>query len=419
VYLNHYKIRRYQSAYRTGHSTETALLKVVNDIRSAADDGQCTALLALDISAAFDTVDYLILSGRVEHDFGVTGLALKWLISFLRGRSQYISVGSERSPVSKCASGVPQGSILGPLLFALYVSPVDDVVNAHHLQYHQYADDLQLYTAIKPPWSNDLSALSDCVADVTRWFLDNGLLLNPTKTEAMLFGTRQRLSQLKGTCNSVDVAGVPVNFTVAMKLLGVTLDETLSFDKHTSDVVRSCYFHLRALRRIRPLLTFDSANAIGAAIVGARLDYCNSVLYGTTVYNLNRFQRVQNSLARSVCQARWTDSASALRKTLHWLPVKERILYKTALVTFKARQMGVPPYLSDLVTYYRPTRTLRSTGTNLLNVPRRATKFGSSAFSCAAPTVWNSLSSQIRSCTSLNSFKTKLKTELFMAAYTD
>ena len=153
----------YQSAYRVGHSTETALLKVVNDIARATCDQKTTALLALDISAAFDTVDFEVLLQRMSGDFGVNGSALNWLRTFVSGRTQYVGVGAARSTTVDCQSGVPQGSVIGPLLFAIYISPIADIVAAHGLRYHQYADDTQLYMAIKPGADVTFGALSECV----------------------------------------------------------------------------------------------------------------------------------------------------------------------------------------------------------------------------------------------------------------
>ena len=150
-----------------------------------------TVLLSLDISAAFDTIDHSTLIDRITGDFGITGSALRWLQSLLRGRSQYVGVGDARSVSVSCLSGVPQGSVLGPLLFAMYISPVANIVKGHNLHQHQYADDTQLYNnmAVSPSDGGSLHAISNCVDDVCRWFLENGLLLNPAKTEAILFGT--------------------------------------------------------------------------------------------------------------------------------------------------------------------------------------------------------------------------------------
>jgi len=179
--------------------------------------------LALDISSAFDAVDHSTLTDRARTAFGIHDVALDWLRSFVTERTQQIAVGSEKSAVFPCASGVPQDSVSGPILFGMYVSSIGDVISQHNVQYHQYADDMQLYVSLNP-------------------------------------GTSQRLSQVNKS-QGVWVAEAHVQFTDAVKLLAVTLDSTLSFDKHIIDVTRSCHYHIRAVRHIRPLLTFDAAKA--------------------------------------------------------------------------------------------------------------------------------------------------------------
>jgi len=152
------------SEFQSAHSTENALLQVFNDVVRNIDNQRVTVLLALDLSAAFDTINFDVLADRLMVDFGIDGVTLEWLLSFLIDRTQYIAVGLSRS--TPIASGVPQGSVFGPLLFALYISPVDNVVSAHRLHLQQYADNSPLEA-------------SQCVSDVSSWFLENGMLLNP------------------------------------------------------------------------------------------------------------------------------------------------------------------------------------------------------------------------------------------------
>ena len=173
---------------------------------------------------------------------------------------------------------------------------------------------------------DEFSALSGASNIVQRWFLENFLLLNPSKTEAIIFGTRQRLNRVEKS-EGINVANSYVEFVDHVKLLGVTLDSSLTFDRHISNVVRDCCYHTRALRQIRPLLTVESANTVAKAIIGSRLDYCNSLLNGVTDRNIKRLQVAQNNLVRVVKQAPRSCSATELRKSLHWLPVAQRIKY--------------------------------------------------------------------------------------------
>ena len=212
-------------------------------------------------SAAFDAVHHDTLLDRARTVFGIYDVALDWIRSFVTGRTQQIVVGSEKSTVFSSKSGVPQGSVLGPILFGMYVSPVGDVIAQHHVHYHQYADDMQLYVSVRPQDCVTIPSLEQCATDVSRWFTENALLLNPTKTEAVIFGTSRRLRQVPST-PGVLVAGAHVKFSDAVTLLGVTLDSALTFDKHITNVTRCCYYHMRALRHIHPLLSIFTVTEV-------------------------------------------------------------------------------------------------------------------------------------------------------------
>jgi hypothetical protein len=302
----------------------------------------------------------------------------------------------------------------------MFTSPVAKVINHHGLGYHMYADDTQLYTAIQPGHI-DLTSIQQCTNDIHRWFAENGMMLNPSKSEAIAIGTRAQVTAASAG-GTVDIASTPVPFSDSIKLLGVTIDSTLSFDKHVTGVVRSCNYHMHALRHIRPVITAEVAKTVACSMVSTRLDYCNSLLYGTTAKNLQRLQVVQNDLARTVLQVSRGSSATCSLKSLHWLPVKTRIDYKIATTVYKLRSSSTPAYLSELISDYQPSRELRSADKLLLRElegPVRKLAFSSKAFSISAPIVWNSLTVNCRECNNFETFKRTLKTELFNKAFID
>jgi len=147
------------------------------------------------LSAAFDTVDHEILLQRLQSEFGVTDTPLDWLRSYLETRTQFVKLGQHQSPTVALDVGVPQGSVPGPLLFAIYCSPVADVIANHGVQYHQYADDTQLRLPMHADNTSDgLSILAACIySDVKQWYMQNGLQLNPDKSEALIIGTANQL----------------------------------------------------------------------------------------------------------------------------------------------------------------------------------------------------------------------------------
>jgi hypothetical protein len=188
----------YQSAYRMNHSTETAVLHVLSEILTAADRGDLSALVLLDLSAAFDTVDHNVLLKRLDISYGVTGCALQWFQSYLCGRTQHVRLGLGKSPIVRLLCGVPQGSVLGPILFVLYTADLVRVIDEHDLHGHLFADDTQVRGSCPPC---DVSALqsriSTCLDDVASWMRSNRLQLNTSKTELLWCATARRQSQLR------------------------------------------------------------------------------------------------------------------------------------------------------------------------------------------------------------------------------
>ena len=410
---------QFQSAYRRHHSTETAILSTLDKIFHSADNGKSTILVYLDLSAAFDTIDHRILIKRLETSFGVSATVFSWLSSYLTDRQQSVNVGGHSSPFLVCDSGVPQGSVLGPILFNIYTSPVSTICSFHGIFQQQYADDTQLFIALSPfCFSADFSKLTLCLSSLQHWFSQNGLALNAEKSESILLGTRQR-SPSYSNVSSVNVADATVPLTDHVKLLGVTLDSHLTFDKHVNSLSKTCFYHIRAFRHIRPAINEDMAKLVACSLVGSCLDYANSALYGVSKRNIRRLQRIQNSVARVVVGSTMYSSsgATATLRRLHWLPIEWRIQHKIATLAFKARSAEAPNYLRDLISVYAPPRLLRSSVANLLSVPSHKLTFGSRAFRVAAPTIWNSLSENIRMSESLSIFRKRLKTHFFNCAY--
>jgi len=184
----------FQSGYRTGHSTETALLELLNDVYTAGDDRQCIVVIGLDISAAFDTISHKTLLHRLYAEFGLSSTALDWVCSYLSDRRQYVKIGQHSSGLFDCSSGVPQGSVPGSLLFAVYVSPAGNVIESFGVRHQQYADDTQLYLSMRASDSaQELDVLRSCSTAVRDWYLSNNLLLNAYKSQAIVLATANQL----------------------------------------------------------------------------------------------------------------------------------------------------------------------------------------------------------------------------------
>ena len=188
---NHHLSNDLQSAYKRFHSTETALLKIPNDIVDNMDNGKVTALTLLDLSAAFDTIDHLILLQRLHRHFGISGPALWWFKSYFSDRYQSINISDTLSCPQHLPFGVPQGSVLGPVLFSLYTTSLSQVITNQNLSHHLYADDTQVYISLSQSNAQEsVPTLSDCVTDILLWMESSKLKLNPDKTDLIIIGNK-------------------------------------------------------------------------------------------------------------------------------------------------------------------------------------------------------------------------------------
>ena len=318
----------------------------------------------------------------------------------------------------RCLSyGVPQGSILGPLLFVLYVAPLNDIIAAHVQVSHGYADDRQLYRAFHlKDRQQAFSSLESCVQDVRVWMRLNWLKLNDGKTELMVFSTKQ--SQDKHNDVTLRIGETDVANHHPVRNLGVLEDPQLTMTSQVHAVCKSAFYQLRNIARIRCYLTNSAAKTMVHALVMSRLDYGNALCYGMSKGNMEKLQRVQNAAARLVTRKRRSAHITPILFDLHWLPIEYRVMFKILVQVFRALNGQAPVYMCDMLHQYKPQRTLRSTDQSLLQVPKtRKRNFGDRAFSCAAPTLWNSLPADIKSAQTLVIFRKKVKTHCFRLAF--
>ena len=231
----------------------------------------------LDLSATFDTIDHSTLLICLRNWFGVCGSVLNWFTSYLTNRYQSIKIGSTLSDVCKLLFGVPQGSVLGHLLFSLYTTPLSLIISKHKgIKFHFYADDSQVYIHLSHKnASAAFEKLNRCLDDVKEWMSTCKLKLNPDKTEFIIFGSKRQRDKLKA-CFPIYILGNSLCPADLVKNLGVWFDSDFSLSKHVQKVCKSCFVKLCDFRHVRRFLTHDVSVLVANALVSSRLDYCNS-----------------------------------------------------------------------------------------------------------------------------------------------
>ncbi|PIK34110.1 hypothetical protein BSL78_29076, partial [Apostichopus japonicus] len=383
-----------------------------NDLLEAVDQCQEAALVLLYFSAAFDTIDHDIILERLQNRYGILPTARKWFESYLRGRSFSVNIKGARSIPRNLNDGVPQGSVLGPSIFAMYVAPLGDIVSAHGIDYMSYADDTQLYLTLSPGNREiSISRLESCIRDIKSWSIQNKLMFNDSKTEVLHISSKFLMCP---TSPKIAVDDSFVDTIFKAKSLGVIVDCNLNM-KHVKNTAPQLHSHYTRSDNSPNTSTTNLPN--DSSTHSLRLAWTTATASCTAFHPLN-FPNFSSFRTRPPVLShvpRSTTHITPILRDLHWLPLHLRIRYKVALHAFNAIHGMAPSYLTDLVASYSPQRRLRSSSETLLCRPRRCNTrlYGDRCFSAAAPEVWNNLPRDLREAPHLNRFKKDFKTYLF------
>ena len=323
------------------------ILQVVDQVLVGFEKDSATLVILLDLSTAFDTVDLEKLMRILEEQIHIKGRALQWFRSFLFGRTQKVLVGSSLSEVLITLYGVPQGSVLGPVLFNIYIRNLPKFIQSFGFLTSSYADDTnaRLQFSLKFQYFNISQRVPDLLSKITQWMNQHFLKLNSNKTEAILF-TPQSTSKINGLFLEDNTC---IRFQNSVTLLGITLDECLDFNKQVSATVSSGYHYIRSIGKIKSFMSRNDLEKMVHSVISAKLDYCNIILFGVNQSVLNKLQKLQNAAARLIYKLPKRSSVSDIIRKLHWLRVDERIVYKILLFVFKFLLVAV---LSSLVIFY-------------------------------------------------------------------
>ena len=397
-----------QSAYKKNHSTQTALLKLCEDIYDAIDDSEITLLVLLDFSKAFDTVNHKLLLAKLKI-LGFQEDACKWILSYLSGRQQKVQTQNESSKWSPILNGVPQGSILGPLLFTILIS--DMRLTIWNGSYITYADDTNLYWESSVETVNEtLITANSVTSNISTYCEDNCLRLNPDKCKFMFLGTRPAIKKI----NSMQLGELKINNNnmervTEAKVLGVTFDEILSWRKQVNLCISKAMSNFFQISRYKKFLNKESKIILCESIVLSQFNYCDIVYSNLDNYLKLKIQKIQNLCLRFIFDIKRNNyiDYNPLRKELNWLDMNSRRLKHGLTLIYKILHGLAPNYLRDtfsLISEIHNVNTRRSNNDIYISKSIKS-RLHRRSYTFEMANIYNQLPEDTKKSVSVNSFK--------------
>ena len=402
-----------QSGFKSGYSTATALLKITDDIFSSIDAGEVTFLVLLDYSKAFDTVNHELLLAKLKV-LGFTEGALNWLLSYLSNRLQKVKVNGEFSEWKHVINGVPQGSILGPLLFTILVMDIGKCVK--NGKFHQYADDTQLYYSAKVDKIDEtIGYINSDLENINTYSSSNGLRLNHSKSHYIIIGSRANIIKVdKKNIPPITISNNAINRLKEVKNLGIYFDESMSWVRNINKTICKAYASLRALYRLKRFLSIESKTILCESLVLSHFNYCDYLFFNLTTVLCSKIQKVQNSCIRFIFNLRKYDRhhITPYLSKLGWLNMKNRRMLHSLVLMFKIDKNIAPSYLINAVNRVKSAHEYNlRTANNFRTIKCRQTNRQNTFFAMIPP-LYNNLPANCKNCNTISMFKTQCKAHL-------
>ena len=366
----------------------------------------------------FDTVNHNLLLVIHRSHFGIDGIPLAWIKSYLNNRSFHVLVGSTHLDPIEVPYAVPQGSLLGPVRFICYIATLDDIIQGTSTSLLGYADDHAVYDRFLPTDEFlALKNLTEVTKKIRNWMRQSFLKMNDSKTEIVIFGTWNQCNKI--TTTAIEVGETSVNFSQELTYLGVLLDKNLTLKTHILAKAKSASYQLYRIRQIVKFLDLPARKTLVSSLVMSQLDYANAIFINLPSSSIYPIQRIQNQAAKLILNKHWLNSSTISMRQLHWLPIRFRCKYKMLLHVYRCMKDEAPKYLWQKLNLRNPARmTCSATECNLLQVPyNRRKTLADCGFSSAGPMLWNSLPLELQTAPSVSNFKKLLKTHLFKICY--
>jgi len=386
----------FQSGFRKGHSTTTTLAKVLDDISMNIDRGDVTLLVLVDFSKAFGSVPHLLLLEKLKNQFGFSSSACKLLGSYLNGRTQKVVINGRESKELFIIKGVPEGSILGPLLFSLFINDLPS--RLWYIFKHLYADDLQLYDSEHPEnFLLCIGRLNRALQDISNWARENLIKINVNKTHVIYFTNKKRFNVSHIPMLTFDDIDLP--YETRVKNLGVTFGVDLRFREHVNSICSSIYHTLSHLWCSTKYLPTETRKRLVITLILPKITYCAPVYAGLSRESWGKLHRAWNACARYIFRKRKRDHISAFTNQILNCTLEDYISVFKCLFLFKIVHGNPPNYLKECIS------SLRSARTGALRIPLSHCNVRKSSLFVHGVSIWNSLSNATRNTSKYDEFK--------------
>ena len=395
---------KYQYGFRKKHSTDHALIELIDQIRFSIDNNQMTCGIFVDLSKAFDTVNHEILLGKLEH-YGIRGIALELFKSYLSDRKQYVQIKNCKSQTRSISCGVPQGSVLGPLLFLIFIN---DLPNCSRIGFFRiFADDTNVFFHINN--IDELISLGKLIMiALNSWFTANKMTLNTDKSTFTIFKSSRK--DIPNLPDKIEFLDSEIKRTPYIKFLGLTLDENLSWNHHIDDVCNKLKSFFHIFYNIRDYLTKKEIQSIYYALVYSR------IIYGINVYGqagptkMEKIQVLQNKLLKVLSEKKYRYPTEKLHKEFELLLVED--LAKQELLTFVHNYFSnnLPPVFENYFDSFDHQYNTRN-GPNTIRLKTHATQMAASSVLVKSAKLWNNLDVDCKSITTRKNFRSKINAD--------
>ena len=401
-YLNNNSLlHKEQSGFRKSHSCQTALVKITDMWLKEMNDGNLTGVVFLDFKKAFDLVDHTILISKLKL-FNFHTHAIEWIISYLNNRTQHVCIGSSKSSLAMVKTGVPQGSVLGPLLFLLFINDLPLTVKNSHIDL--FADDTTLHISGSSLETIQIK-LNEDIRRIVEWCINNNMLLNENKTKCMLFTTAQKLSHMEQKYLNLYVKDTKVECVTTHKLLGINTDHFLLWNAQVDNICKSLTSKIALLLKIRKFLPLKIRILYFNAYIQPLINYCLTIWGNCSKQDLHRISKLLKRAARIILDKPHDAPSKPLFKELKWLTIDKYVEYQKAILVYKSLNGIAPQCLQEMFNKTQTVYGLRSTENGYLSVPKPNIEHFKKSFQFSGVNIWNSLPFNVKDSKSLNIFK--------------